>query len=115
MAEVVKKKLDLQLVHLIIVAIIIIGFGYVPTFSTVTPFGMQAIGCFLGIIYGWIFIGMGWTTLVVLIFVPLTGIITADALISAGFGNPITLRIGFVIMLFSVMTETQITVKISNV
>ena len=74
----------MKIVHLCIMAIIILGFGYLPPFSSVTPFGMKAIGCFLGIIYGWVFINMLWTALAVFILVPFTGLITADGLISTG-------------------------------
>lgn len=87
------KKVDLHYFHLLVVALLILGFGYLPTFSTVTPYGMKALGCFLGIIYGWVFVDMLQTALLVLVLVPFTGLITADGLISAGFGNVITMQV----------------------
>ncbi len=108
------KKVDLHYFHLLVVALLILGFGYLPTFSTVTPYGMKALGCFLGIIYGWVFVDMLQTALLVLVLVPFTGLITADGLISAGFGNVITMQVCFVLMLFSVMTQTEIPLKITN-
>ena len=39
------KKVDLHYFHLLVVALLILGFGYLPTFSTVTPYGMKALGC----------------------------------------------------------------------
>ena len=108
------KSFDSRILHLCIMAIIILGFGYLPTFSTVTPYGMKAIGCFLGIIYGWIFVDMLWTALAVFILVPFTGLQTADGLITAGFGNVIVMQVCFILMLFSVLSTTEIPRKITN-
>lgn len=109
-----KQRFDMKIVHLCIMAIIILGFGYLPPFSSVTPFGMKAIGCFLGIIYGWVFINMLWTALAVFILVPFTGLITADGLISTGFGNPIVMQVCFILMLFATLSTTSIPLKLTN-
>lgn len=108
------KSFDTRILHLCVMAIIILGFGYLPTFSTVTPYGMKAIGCFIGIIYGWIFIDMLWTALAAFILVPFTGLQTADGLIVAGFGNVIVMQVCFILMLFSVLSTTDIPRKITN-
>lgn len=75
---------------------------------------MKALGCFLGIIYGWIFVDMLWTALMVFVLVPFTGLITANGLIIAGFGNAVVMQVCFILMLFSVMTSTKIPSKITN-
>ena len=42
------KRLDTRMIHLAVVAAFILGFGHLPVFSTVTPYGMKALGCFFG-------------------------------------------------------------------
>ena len=103
-----------RMIHLMIVAAFILGFGHLPTFSVLSPYGMKAIGCFLGILYGWVFVDMLWTALMVFVLVPFTGLITADGLITAGFGNVIVMQVCFILMLFSVMNDTAIPGKITN-
>lgn len=109
-----KKRINMRIIHLLVVALLILGFGHLPTFSTLTPYGMKALGCFLGIIYGWIFVDMLWTALLVFVLVPFTGLITANGLITAGFGNVVVMQVCFILMLFSVMTSTKIPGKITN-
>ena len=42
-----------QLLHGIIILFLMIGFGFLPPFSTVTPYGMQILGIFIGLVYAW--------------------------------------------------------------
>ena len=109
-----KKQLNMRIFHLCVVALFTLGFGHLPTFSTVTPYGMKALGCFLGILYGWVFVDMLWTSLMVFVLVPFTGLITADGLITAGFGNVVVMQVCFILMLFSVVSNTEIPSKITN-
>ena len=109
------KSFDMKYVHVIIVALFIVGFGYLPTFSTVTPYGMKALGCFLGIIYGWIFVGMLWTALVAFILVPFTGLTTSNELVASGFGNTVVVQVILILMMFAALEKTAIPSKITNI
>ena len=55
-----------------------------------------------------------WTALITFILVPFTGLVTADGLIAAGFGNPVTMQVCFILMLFSALSATEIPIKITN-
>lgn len=57
-----KKSFDKTIIYSIVIAVIILGFGHLPTFSTGTLYGMKSLGCFIAIIYGWLFAGMLITT-----------------------------------------------------
>ena len=94
-----KKSFEKTIIHSIVIAVIILGFGHLPTFSTVTPYGMKALGCFIAIIYGWLFAGMLITSILAFILIPFTGLVTANGLLIAGFGNIVTLQVLFVLML----------------
>lgn len=39
---------------------LMLGFGYLPPLAPITPLGMQILGIFLGMVYGWIFVGIPW-------------------------------------------------------
>ena len=47
------KKFNFFPIHVIITFLFMFGFGFLPTFSTVTPVGMKLIGIFLGLLYAW--------------------------------------------------------------
>ena len=108
------RKFDKRIIHLIIAAIIVIGSGHVPPVSTLTPFGMQALGAFLGMIYGWIFVDMLWTSLMMFFLVPFTGLLTMDEYIIAGFGNTVVMQVCFITMLMSIIADTDVAPKLAN-
>ena len=74
-------------IHSIIGLIIMFGFGFLPAFSTVTPYGMKMLGILLGLIYLWSFVDMGWPSLVAGVAYVLTGGITMNEFLASGFGT----------------------------
>lgn len=42
-----------QFLHGAVILLLMIGFGFLPPFSTVTPYGMQILGIFIGLVYAW--------------------------------------------------------------
>ena len=81
-----KEKDRLYYLHSIIGLIIMFGFGLLPTFSTITPYGMKMLGILLGLIYLWSFVEMGWPSLMGLIAYLLTGGTTMADIMAKGFG-----------------------------
>lgn len=49
------------------------GFGFLPPFGDVTPFGMRILGALIGAIIGWILIDMIWSSWVAVIALGLSG------------------------------------------
>ena len=60
-------------VHTCICLLIMFGFGQMAPFGPLTPLGMNLIGIFLGILYGWIFIEIVWPSLAGLLALMLIG------------------------------------------
>ena len=71
--DAVKKKNTTFYIHVIIFLALAFGFGYLPPFAQITPMGMKVLGAFLGAIYGWLFIGMGWPGFVALVALGISG------------------------------------------
>ena len=69
MASEIKKapgKVDVNaktLVRTAIMCLFMFCFRFIPPFGTVTEYGMAVLGVFLGLIYGWSFIGLMFPTL----------------------------------------------------
>ncbi len=56
MSTTVNKKKRNEYIHIAIMLVITFGVGFLPPFGQITEIGMKVLGCFLGIVYGWIFI-----------------------------------------------------------
>lgn len=68
--------------------IIMFGFGYLPPIDPITVLGMQILGIFLGMVYGWIFVGIAWPSLAGLIALMQTGYMTAGEVIKSSLARP---------------------------
>ena len=52
---------------------IMLFFGYLPTFSTVTPIGMKILGIYLGLLYLWSTVDLIWPSLLGIIITGFSG------------------------------------------
>ncbi|MDO5537708.1 MAG: SLC13 family permease, partial [Desulfovibrionaceae bacterium] len=61
-----------------------------------TPLGMNLLGIFLGVLYGWVFIEIVWPSLAGLLAMMLIGGMTPARLLNQSFGHPIVLMMFFI-------------------
>ena len=87
--------------HLLIMGLLFASGWFLPSLSTITPFGLKVIGIFMAMIYGWMFVGLIWPSLCGMLLLSLAGLGTAKAVFGQGFGSEIVLLIIF----FSIFTK----------
>lgn len=95
-AEASKGVSPLYWIHSAISLIIMLGFGQLPPFAPLTPLGMNLIGIFLGVLYGWIFIEIVWPSLAGLLALMLIGGMKPVQLLNKSFGDPIVQMMFFI-------------------
>ncbi len=71
-------------------------FGQMAPFGPLTPLGMNLIGIFSGILYGWIFIEIVWPSLAGLLALMLIGGMKPVQLFNKSFGDPIVQMMFFI-------------------
>jgi sodium-dependent dicarboxylate transporter 2/3/5 len=86
-----KKKLGAgakRYIHIAIMLAITLGIGFLcPTFGQVTRFGMQVLGVFVGVLYGWIAFDLIFSSIYGYVMLAVMGIMPAADALSVGFGN----------------------------
>lgn len=82
-------------IHVVVMFIIMIGVGSLPTFGQITDLGMKVLGVFLGTLYGWLFIDLLWPSLIGLVALGLTGFMT----IGEAFANALASDIGIQVII----------------
>jgi len=88
-----KKIIGKKEISVIIMVILCFSGWVLPPFAGITPLGMKVLGVFLGMIYGWIFVALGWTSLFGFIVLALTGYyVTVNEAVIAGIGNAVVLQ-----------------------
>jgi len=87
MSATVGNKKMVSYIHIAIMLVIMFGVGFLPPFGQISEVGMKVLGCFLGIVYGWIFIDLLWVSFFGFAVLTMTGYATANEVLASGFGN----------------------------
>ena len=94
-------------IHHFITTLLVFGFGFLPPFSSMTPYGMGVLGTFIGAVYGWTTIGMVYPSFVAIISLgPYAGV---PEVLAKGFGSPIIVALFALLPLISVLDEMKLT------
>lgn len=97
-----------------IVMIIMFGFGYLPTINGITDLGMKVLGIFLGVLYGWIFVGFIWPSLIGMLALGLSGYDSILNVFAAGFGDSLVLKIFFLFIFARFLDQCGLTAFIAH-
>ena len=81
-------------------------FLLLPPFDLLTPMGMKVVGIFLFTIIWWVTVGIGYPSILCLVFLALTGVTTPKALFAASWGSWVVL---FLIGAFGLSEGLRIT------
>lgn len=84
----VAKKNTMKYIHAAIMIMLMLCGGFLPTFGQITPLGMKVFGVFLGLLYGWIFVGILWPSVLGFFTLSLTGVTSPLMAFVSGFTNP---------------------------
>ena len=86
-------------IHSLICIVIMFGFRFIPPFTdSITETGMEVLGIFLGVLYGWTFISMIWPSLLGMVACGFTGLMTIQESFLQGFGADIVIITLFVFL-----------------
>lgn len=91
-----------------------IGFLAPPQNTVITPLGMDVLGIFIGALYGWIFVGFIWPSLLAMLALGMTSYSTVTGVFSAGFGDSAVLIIFFMFVFAKILDNCGLTTYLAN-
>lgn len=94
-----KKSVKSLIYTLVMLAFMVMGWVVAP-FGGLSEFGVKVLGIFIGMMWGWIFIGLIWPSLLGMLMLTMCGLSTAKEVFGQGYGSEIVLLVIF----FSVFT-----------
>lgn len=101
------KASVLKWFHIVIVLFFMFGFHLViHPFATVTDVGVKILGVFIGLVYGWSFVGMLWPSLLGIIAVACSGLMGIDQVIAQSVGSSTILFLILIMMITENMNQT---------
>lgn len=95
-------------VHIIIMIILMFGFGFLHPIGEITPAGMRIVGIFIGGIYGWVTIGILLPSLLGIIAIGLTDLVTTTEFFSQGFGSQTFVLVMGMMILSAFITHSNL-------
>lgn len=101
-------------INSIIVFVLMFGVGQLPPFGQVTPLGMQILGIFVGVLYGWCTVSLIWPSLVGMVAVGATDYCTVVESFGAGFGAEVPLTVIVVYVLGAYVEESGLSSYMAN-
>ena len=100
-----QKRQYSQYVHVIIMMALILFFKYVPPIGALTPLGMQTLGIFAGVVYGWSTVGMIFPSMIGILAFGFLDENTVLATLGAAFGDQLTLIVLFFFLVSTLVSE----------
>ena len=110
--SVAQKKLNLNILHYIIVLFLMFGFRFIPPFGGLNEISMQVIGVFAGIIYGWITLSIGWPSILGLVAFGLTDYTNMTDLLVSAFASQTVVMIMGLLLLAAFIQQAGLTTVI---
>lgn len=97
-------------IHSAVVVILMFCFPMLPTFSPLTDLGMRVVGIFLGCLYGWVFVGIIWPSILGLIALGFCGSFNSmTATFAAAFGGDTYLFVFFMLAFAALISMAGVT------
>lgn len=86
---------------------LMLGIGMLPPLGgDITPLGMQVLGIFVGLLFGWTCLDFFGVSVVALLALGLTDYTTVMQSFGAGFGSSLTLQIMFLLIIVGYLEES---------
>lgn len=95
-----------EFANIIIVLFFLFVFRFIPPFGGLTTLSMQILGTFIGTLYGWIAIGIGWPSFLGLVSFALTDYCTMTDIFTTSFGSQTIVLIMILLMITAFVGQT---------
>ena len=101
-------------VYFVIVFVLMLGAHFVPPFGAVTRIGVNLLGVFLGLLFGWSTMGMLLPSLLGIVFIGFSGVNTLSGILSTGFGMETIIFTIFIFILVQMLSDSGTVGAISD-
>lgn len=112
--EIAKNKTMSFYIQIIAVVVLMVGIGKLPPIGSITPYGMQILGLFIGCIIGWSFGHQISTSLIALVLLSFTGENTLTGVFGNAYSNQSLLMLLFGLIFCFGVEQTGVMNYIAN-
>lgn len=84
------------------------GFGQLPPIEPITPLGMNIVGIFIGLLFGWMTIGLIWPSILGCVALVLIGGMKVADVLAGGWGSTTQMLIFFMIVVAGIVEQSGV-------
>lgn len=95
-------------VKALITVVIMFGFGQLPPIEPITPLGMNIVGIFIGLLFGWMTIGLIWPSILGCVALVLIGGMKVADVLAGGWGSTTQMLIFFMIVVAGIVEQSGV-------
>ncbi len=92
----------------LITVVIMFGFGQLPPIEPITPLGMNIVGIFIGLLFGWMTIGLIWPSILGCVALVLIGGMKVADVLAGGWGSTTQMLIFFMIVVAGIVEQSGV-------
>lgn len=92
----------------LITVVIMFGFGQLPPIDPITPLGMNIVGIFIGLLFGWMTIGLIWPSILGCVALVLIGGMSVVDVLAGGWGSTTQMLIFFMIVVAGIVEQSGV-------
>lgn len=92
----------------LITVVIMFGFGQLPLIEPITPLGMNIVGIFIGLLFGWMTIGLIWPSILGCVALVLIGGMKVAEVLAGGWGSTTQMLIFFMIVVAGIVEQSGV-------
>lgn len=92
----------------LITIVIMFGFGQLPPIDPITPLGMNIVGIFIGLLFGWMTIGLIWPSILGCVALVLIGGMSVADVLAGGWGSTTQMLIFFMIVVAGIVEQSGV-------
>lgn len=92
----------------VVVFLLMILIGFLPPPTPITPLGMKILGVFVGMLFGWLTMGLIFPSLLGIIMLALVGETPINQIYMEGFGNNIVVLLIFIFVFAAAISEAEL-------
>lgn len=96
-------------IHYAIIICFFLFFKYIPAPNGLPPISMEIVGIFLGTLWGWITVSMGWPSILGILAFGLSDYITMNEALRSSFGSQIIIMVLALLLLASFVEQSNLT------
>ncbi len=102
----VSKRKTSYWIHLCITILFMFGFRFLSAPEPITPYGMQILGIFIGLVWGWSFCDLAWPSVLAMVALGISDYGITSAVFEASFGQANLILIILSFLMFAPVTES---------